>query len=275
MMVMDKPERLVLKKRSGYRNGCLIGLACLFFPAVALGLGYFSGSKPEELALPAVVLGGLAVVVVIVILGAVSITVLWERRNIRRLLSSDLWAQWQYTPDEWKRIATDLLESEEGVYKPIYNLIIGPIVGAIIAGFGLYMNDREPEMTPILLLIGGGVAVVFILSGLILPLVQRSNRQARYRRRLRVEAPRLYIGPNALYHEADGYESLARLNSVEYTPGDSAITFKVYVQAGHYGSYLSPITQFVPRGRETEAQALVERFTRERPMERGLWRSLF
>src|SRR5262245_20238124 len=98
--MMDKPERLMLKKRANYRTGCLIGLACLFFPVLGLGIAYFTGEKLDDLTLPGAILGSIAIIVTVVVWTAVSITVLWERRSIRRLLSGDLWAQWQYQPDE-------------------------------------------------------------------------------------------------------------------------------------------------------------------------------
>ena len=61
---MEKPEHLVLKKRANYRTGCGVGVVCLFFLGLVVVVGYFTGAQPDELALPAVVLGIMGAVVV-------------------------------------------------------------------------------------------------------------------------------------------------------------------------------------------------------------------
>ncbi len=113
--------------------------------------------------------------------------------------------------------------------------------------------------------------LLFVLSGVITPLVLRSNRQARYRKRMQVESPRVYIGPTGMYHETDGYTSLDRLGGVDYIPSDSAITFQVYHRSERYGAFRLPVSLEVPRGREADAEALANRFHQERRMEQGGW----
>lgn len=267
---MEKPDHLVLKKRANYRAGCGAGVACLFFLGLATVLGYLSGGKPDELLLPVAALGIMGGTVTLFLIGGVALTVLWERSDINRLFKGPLWAEWQYPADDWARIARAKLEAEGKMFKPGYNLIVGPILGAIIAGVALF-GIKDPQITPVLLATAGGITLLFIISGLVLPLVFLSNRRARYRKRLKVESPRLYIGPMGMYHETDGYTSLERLGGVDYTPSDSIITFQVYHRSERYGSFRIPAAVEVPRGREQDAEALVNRFQQERTMDQGRW----
>lgn len=267
---MQRPDHFVLNKRANYRVGCGAGAACLFFLGLALVLGYLSGAKPDDLLLPAAALGIMGVTVVVLILGGVALTVLWERADINQLFKGSIWAEWQYAPDEWQRIARARLEAERNMFKPGYNLIVGPILGAIIAGVALFVI-KDPQVTPVMLATAGGITLLFIVSGLVVPLVLRSNRQARYRKRLKVESPRLYIGPMGMYHETDGYTSLERLGGVDYTPDDSTMTFQVYHRTERYGTYRVAVVLEVPRGCERDAEALVNRFQQERRMDSGRW----
>jgi hypothetical protein len=267
---MEKPEHLVLKKRANYRIGCGVGVVCLLFLGLVVVVGYLTGAQPDELALPAVALGSMGAIVVVILFAGVAITVLWERGDIKRLLNGTLWAEWQYAPDDWQRIVQQKLDAESQIFKPWYNLIIGPIIGVVIAGVALF-GIKDPQITPIMLLVAGGVTLLFILSGVITPLVLRSNRQARYRKRLKVESPRVYIGPMGMYHETEGYTSLDRLGGVDYIPSDAAITFQVYHRSERYGTFRFPVSVEVPRGREADAEALANRFHQERRMEQGRW----
>jgi hypothetical protein len=268
---MEKPEHFILKKRANYRVGCGVGAACFLFLGIALGAGYFSGATVDELALPALVIGIIGGVATVLVLIAIALTVIWERRNIRRLFEKPLWAEWRYAPDEWQRIAQEKLDADRKLFKPGYNLLIGPILGGFIAGIAILVV-KDPEVTPILVVVAGVITAIFIVSGLIVPVVMLSNRQARYRKRLRVESPRLYIGAMGVYHETDGFTSLARLGDVaiEYTNSvPVALTFQVYEQVGHYGSYLRAAPIEIPKGREAEAETLARRFQQERILARG------
>jgi hypothetical protein len=113
---------------------------------------------------------------------------------------------------------------------------------------------------------GVGVVCLLVLSGIITPLVLRSNRQARFRKRMQVESPCVYSGPMGMCHEADGYTSLDRLGGVDYIPSDSAITFQVYHRSERYGAFRLPVSVEVQRRREADAEALANRFIRS-----GVW----
>src|SRR5690242_8136306 len=115
---MEKPEQLLLKKRANYRVGCGVGVVCLFFLGLVIVIGYLTGGKPDELALPVVVLGGMDIIVVVILFAAVAVTVLWERGDIKRLLNGTLSAEWQYAPDDWQNIAQRKLEAESQMFKP-------------------------------------------------------------------------------------------------------------------------------------------------------------
>src|SRR5436853_4836664 len=65
------------------------------------------------------------------------------------------------------------------------------------------------------------------------------------------------------------YTTLFR--SVDYIPSDSAIKFQVYHRSERYGAFRMPVSVEVPRGREADAETLVNRFHQERRMEQGRW----
>src|SRR5215470_11035798 len=100
-MTMQMPEKVILKRRGNYRMGCAVMAVCLFFLALALGAAVFTGAKSDDLILPAAALGAIALVIPLFIWVGIAISVMIERRQIRNLFAGELWAQWQYTPQEW------------------------------------------------------------------------------------------------------------------------------------------------------------------------------
>jgi hypothetical protein len=257
---MQTPNPIVLSRREQYRVGCGAGALCLFFLGLALVLGNYYGASPEELLLPAAALGSMGLAVTVFLLGGTALSVVGESRAIRKLLAGERWAEWQYSPEEWKRIADENYQLERGAFKPGYNLIVGPLMGAFIAGAALFVI-RQPEFTPVLLMIAAGVTLLYIVTGLGLPLLFRRNARLRYEKRLRVAAPRLYMNEKGVYHEVDGYTSLDSLTKVQCIGSDPVILTFQTRNPFRPGMSIPQSHPFpVPAGREAEAQQLVGRY---------------
>lgn len=258
------PEKLVFKKRRGYKLAGWILFLTLGMLALVLGLAAFTGAKPDELILPAVAIGSMDLVVTILVLGGTALQVMFESRRIRHLLDDGYWVEWRYSPEEWKRDYEARFKLENFVSKTTYfNVVIGLILGGGMAFAAVYVI-KDPQLKPIILAVAAFVALIYIVTGLIAPIFQRSAASARYQARASINAPRLYIGASGLYHEADGFTSFRRLLNADFQPGEPAtinLKIRVRIQRYHWANTYVPVA--VPAGREAEAQAITARLMQE------------
>jgi hypothetical protein len=258
---MQMPEKLILKQRSSYRMGWVVMFICLFIVALVLVMAVvFTRAKPDDLVLPVVTASAMALFVAAIIWIGVAISVSRERRAIQKLLEGELWAQWQYTPQEWQREVQDLREAEKRMFKPGYNLILGLVFGAILAAVALYLHN--PQYTPMILFVAGIVTLIFFATGFFLPMYYHRRTAAYYRQLSQFESPHVFIGESGLYHEAKGFTSFKRLSGVEYLSGSPAtIIFSIIVSGGEgMADFALPVPVPVPAKYVGETQALVGRF---------------
>lgn len=256
---MQPPDKIILSKRGNYRMGCVVTAICLIFLVLALGLSLLTGAKPDELLLPTATLGFFVLVILLFIWGGVALSVVREGRQIRAVLEGEQWACWQYTPQEWQRETADLRRIEISMMKPHYNLIVGPLLGLVIAGAAFFGVD-DPQVKPIMFLVAGGVTLLFLVTGFFLPLFYRWQANARFRQLSSISAPRLFIAPSGLYHEAKGFTSLENLVGVDYLPDSHPIIiFTVHIRERRF-SLDMPVPVSVPAAAVKEAAPLVQRF---------------
>lgn len=259
------PSKLVLRQRSGYGIALAALILMLFFFSVGFGLALASGAKPEELVLPALALGIMALSFVLLFSMFTFISTAGERRQIRRLLNGDLWALWQYPPEQWRQLVEARHALESKMFKPMYNLIVGPIFGGILVIVAFAVPAPFPEFPLIVLGVAAFVTLLFVGSGLILPLQQRRARRRRYRQRLKIAAPRIWISRDGFYHEADGYQSLDALRGVSLEAQQIIFAVQERIGGAQYTiNYLAKVELPIPHGCENAAGVLVQRYQFER-----------
>ncbi len=232
----------------------------LFF-AGAFILSMIAGASVDDLGLPALAMAGMYAVVIVAFFGATMLSKSWERRSIRQFFENEIWADWRYGPDEWAKIVESRYDIDEKSARYGYlNLIVGPIIGAIIVGVGLFAFPDQQEIKPLTTIIGVVVGFAITALGILLP--ARKRRQARNTRQrlLDIGTPRIFISRKGFYHEADGYTDFGSLQSVTFKSGSSPrLVFAVLIRVESV-SMTSNVELPVPAGREQEAEALLQRF---------------
>lgn len=239
----------------GYANltkVCLVGLVVLLILAVgALALG----------ASLITILCGLALGL---FLEAIILPIsVWLARadadRLHRMLAGDYWAHWQYTPEERlqfaeheaDRTASDMKGSS--AVAGVFGIVMGAIFGVVTHSFIIFLIT-----TGVMALIGGVIAL-------------RSKAQAKsWVYPGGSSSPEVYIGRAGVY-QPGRFTSFMFLTDVKYEAADPAVILFYIVSSSnhtHYPTQLtghttyntSPVRVGVPRGHESEAQQLVERF---------------
>jgi hypothetical protein len=209
------PSKLVLK---GYAATSWLPLVA-FFPLVITlfvfgGMALTDGVDMDGWRTPLLGIGGMSFGVFI--LAALFDLALraWEIRNIRRVYA-DVWAVFpQYkTEAAWQRFVEkdheEALEAHHFEWAPL--IIITVVVGAFI-GWWLMSDNEEAEV------FFGLAGFWVIVAGLLVSRWLRDtwNINARYQRRHGAPAPNYVISRTGAYHEDEGFESLRRIESLEW-----------------------------------------------------------
>lgn len=193
-----------------------------------------------------------------------------ETYQIKRMFAGEIWECWQFSISEWEAqvesVCNLINPKTEGkqVYSGVIASSIFGAVFAIIMAIIIFFAVKDPVMRKILWITSGVVFLLFVGAGLIQPMAEK-NQADRYRRKaLRFAAPRVWFGPDDIYHEALGHTSLKGLVMVtDQTKSRQAIQFKRKIKTDESDD-VDVISAPVPAGCEEQAGRLVLRYRRER-----------
>lgn len=291
---------MVLKNSAPWRLFPLLALIPLILTGAILAALYLNGTPLDELATPALGMGGLAVAIFLMLLLVAVISTLAERTRITHV-RRNAWAvfpqfatesAWHAWADaEWAR------ERKSGGF-PWASVIVLAVVFTLITVVSATMLDAPPE-----LFVGIGAMLLIIVGGLVIGTqAGRWAARRRYQRRRSSPVPVAYVGKWGIYDEDNGFETLFGLQKVAYVPegaaAQAAAASEAYMASildrdsglalttpaetrgwaemrftvrywrafrpDTWREYRGHITVRVPPGREGEAQALIQRYQAER-----------
>jgi hypothetical protein len=259
-------------------------MVVLIFSAIMIfffGYGAFSilgrQSVLDEWILPLGAMSAIYAVLTGIFILAAVVTRLIEGRNIRKTLEGPHWAAWQYEAGEWQQYATAQHEAmlamlPEGMRASLLRAGLGAGIALFFTAlggglmFGVMPPDYPGRATLLILIpaVGVGAAAILGTSGFLSPIQQRRMVERQHRLMTRVATPRVYFTGKGLYREYDGYTGLGGLQDAEVMSGSPpSVVLKVWQRSGRV-SLLVDVSTPVPREREPEAAALVERYRKER-----------
>lgn len=195
-----------------------------------------------------------------------------ERADARALFEGSAWAQWRWSPEEWKgEAANRRAEYERMIRFQRFAPVIGAVASLIIGGCALLpaaLGGEQMEERARVFIIA--LAVFFTVLSFLLSVVGAGRERRKWQRRLerseQVVAPRVVFGPYGFYHEVDGHTSLRDLGNVTLTKKGHTLTFytKHGMGRGLFSStYLHPIPVTVPEAHVEDGAALVKRYVTE------------
>jgi hypothetical protein len=246
----DLKAALGLSEGGSYRSvtvallAVAVGLAVALLAAVGLGLDVY---------LPAVVLA-----LVLVGLACLMSLNLAECRAIRRLQGGEHWVHWRYEPDEWQAIIVSEAERTNKArgQAPWMLVTNAVILGLCVASFG----GTETSFWLVSGAFIGGSLLVQVL-------IHRLAR--RYSSENSPDGGEIYIGSGAVLYRPGQYLELSGfttdLVSVDLEHGErTALRFVTAPPRRDHPALRSELRVFVPRGQESTAQDLVDRFRKVR-----------
>ena len=193
-----------------------------------------------------------------------------ELRQIKQFLAGELWASWQYTAEEWRNFNdlrfAGILDRTKPAQPLTYSIVVGIVVTIVLVIVALV--GVSADLKPILLLIAGITLVIVVGSGVLSAMNMRASVRRQYDKQMRIKAPRVFLGADAVYHEIDGYFSLRRLVSGEYFPHKipPEIVLRAWQQVGggrNRSTVLLSESIPVPHGHEDEGATLVQRYQQQ------------
>lgn len=282
MLPFTPPTDLVYRhSKEMLRVLLMVALISTAIMTFFFGYGAFSilggQSSLDEWILPLGAMSAIYAVLIGIFILAAVVTRLIEGRNIRKTLEGPHWAAWQYDAGQWQQYATAQHEAmmamlPKGMGASLLRAGIGAGIALVFSalGGGMILGVMPPDYpgrTTMLILIpavGVGAAVILGISGFLSPIQQRRMVERQHRAMTRVATPRVYFTGKGLYREYDGYTGLGGLQDAQVVPGTPAtVLLKVWQRSGRV-SLLVDVTTPIPRDREGEAAALVERYRKER-----------
>ncbi len=273
---MDKPAKLAFSDEATFTflQGVvlfpIITIVALF--AVVL---VTTDTTLAELGLSFFAMGGVPVIIV-GIFGSVAlghrISEIWA---INRMFRGDIWECWQFSSSAWgaqvEGVCNLINPKVEGLeaYMGVVNSSIFGAVVAIIMDIIVFFAVKDPMVKKVLWTTSGVVFLLFVGAGLFEPMVERIKANRYRRKALKFPEPRVWFGPNDIYHEALGHTSLKELHKItDQTKSRKAIQFTVVVSSDSYDD-LVKLRFPVPSGSEERAARLVLRYRHERLQSRS------
>lgn len=197
---------------------------------------------------------------ILALTGAITTPILWfsGRKQVKEmtalLAGQGLRVHWTFDQDEWSRYTAN--EYARGM-KETRTVAIWTFTGL----FGLFVVidffSGEVSALTVLLGLGLGLAFAALLGG-----IGYLVTKATHARNLK-GAGEVFIGETSIYFGTKFYTwsgVLADLSEVKFDPGDpSVVHFQIHYGTGNTSNYVD-VRVPVPRGREDEAQALVESY---------------
>jgi len=193
-----------------------------------------------------------------------------ETIQINRMFRGEIWECWQFSAPEWEsqvdavsNLISPKLEGSEAYSAVINSSIFGAVV-AIIMDIIVFFAVKDPMIKKILWLTSGVIFLLFAGAGLFEPLAAKMEADRYRRKALQFREPRVWFGPDGLYHESLGHTSLKELHKVtDQTKSRKAIQFTIEVSSESYDD-LVKLRFPVPAGCEERAGNLVRRYRTER-----------
>jgi hypothetical protein len=245
----------------------------LFIFLIVSGFCVVLGTSDLTLAdmeLQVIVFGGLCLVWV-----GVFVSIAWghrfrETQAINRLFAGEIWACWKFSTLAWKSqvetVCNQISPQDEGkeAYSGVIASAIFGAVFAIIMSIIVFFAVKDPLMRKTLWITSGVVFLLFVGAGLFQPMAARYKADRYRRKAMKYTGPRVWFGPDGIYHEALGHTSLKELHKVtDQTKSRKAIQFTLVVSSDTYND-LVKIRLPVPSGCEEQASRLVHRYREER-----------
>jgi len=273
---MDKPTNLAFSDEATFNF--LQGV--VLFPILAI-ISLFvvvlvtTDATLAELGLSFFAMGGVPVIIV-GIFGSVALGHrISEIRAINRMFAGEIWECWQFSSSEWSEkvegvcnLINPKVEGLEAYMAVINSSIFGAVV-AIIMDIIVFFVVKDPVVKKGLWITSGIVFLFFVGAGLFEPMVEKIKANRYRRKALKFPEPRVWFGPNDVYHEALGHTSLKELHKVtDQTRSRKAIQFTVVVSSDSYDD-LAKLRFPVPSGSEDRAASLVLRYRHERLQSRS------
>ena len=186
-----------------------------------------------------------------------------ERRTIRNITQGkDLLAVWQYTVDEWHRLADMQTNSERHLGHKWWHHLVSAIMAGGVVGYMIFAGP--PEVQGIYFLIGAFVIGMILLTAAGNNLWQRIVFEQNRQRRMEKSAPTLYVSRKGLYHETEGMLRFGELQEVAlHSEGDIpelVFSARFYGPSRFATSWLASVSIPIPRRHLADAQRLVAQF---------------
>jgi hypothetical protein len=235
-----------LSEEGSYRSATIALLAGAVGLAVASLAAWSLG---DDAYLPTV-----ALALALVGLACLASLNLAESRAIGRLLGGEYWVHWRYAPDEWQGIVTSEAErvSKAGGQPPWIVVTNAVILGLLVVTFG------GTEASFWLVAVGSiGVSLLFQIL-----MVRTARRRASEHAS---GGGDVFIGPRAVLHRPGHYSELSGFSSdlvsVELEHGERpTLRFVTAPPRRDHPALRSELRVVVPRGQESAAEELVDRF---------------
>ena len=273
---MDKPTKLAFSDEATFT----FPLGAVLIPLITIISGFVivlvtTDSTLAELSVSII---GSSGIVVFIVLGFGSVALgyrISEMWAINRMFRGEIWECWQFSSAAWdaqvESVCNLISPRDEGLEAymgAVYSGILGIVAALIMIIISIFI-DKDPDTKNMLRIIAGIVFLMFLGAGLFQPMIDK-YKSNRYRQKaLKFPEPRVWFGPDGVYHEALGHTSLKELHKVtDQTRSRKAIQFTVEVSSESYDD-LVKIRFPVPSGCEERAASLVLRYRHERLQSRS------
>ena len=193
----------------------------------------------------------------------------WEKTQIKRMFAGEIWECWQFSAQDWEsKVDADCnLISPKDEGKDAYSgVIASSIFGFVIAVF-LYVITffafDDPEIKTAMRYVAVGLFLFMVGVGYFQPRVAK-NEAGRYRSKaLKIREPRVWFGPDGIYHETLGHTSLKELHKVtDQTKSRNRIQFTLVITSADSDDVVKYHTP-VPSDCNERAGDLVRRYREE------------
>jgi hypothetical protein len=268
---MDKPTKLAFSDEATFTFP--LGVVLIPFIIIISGFVIVLVTTNATLAELAVSIIGTSGILVIIVLGVGSVALghrISEKYQINRMFRGEIWECWQFSSAAWSAqvdgVCNLINPKAEGLeaYRAVVNSSIFGAIVAIIMDIIVFFAVKDPMVKKGLWITSGVVFLLFVGAGLIEPVVEKIKANRYRHKSLKFPEPRVWFGPNDVYHEALGHTSLKELHKVtDQTRSRKAIQFTVVFSSDTYDD-LVKIRYPVPSGCEERAANLVLRYRHER-----------
>ena len=268
---MDKPTNLAFSDEATF--SFIQGVVLI--PIIIIIAGFVlvlvtTDTTLSELAVSFIGTSGL-IFIIVGIFGSVALGHrFFEKRAINRMFAGEIWECWQFSSSAWsaqvESVCNLISPQDEGLEAymgAVYSGIFGIVFAIIMIVISFFAID-DPQIKIAMYIGAGFVFLLLVGIGLFQPMADK-YRANRYRQKaLKFPEPRIWFGPDGVYHEALGHTSLKELHKVtDQTKSRKAIQFTVVVSSDSYDD-LVKIRYPVPSGCEERAASLVLRYRHER-----------